>query len=152
MSEQRVVILGMNNPHSARQDTALLPWPRGCAGWRLWKMANEVCGVSRAEYCRLTDRRNLLDARTWDARRASERVEDVGTTLQGRRVVVLGRTLARLMWLPETTPATWQRGGRFDFEWAYLPHPSGLCRDYNDQTMRLAAGLLLEEEIHRASA
>lgn len=151
MSDSRVVILGMNNPHSARPESALLPHPRGTAGHRLWSMVHDVCGVSRAEYCRLTERMNLVDAQTWCHRAAAERLQDVETMLQGRRVVVLGRTLARLMWLPATTPATWVANERLGCEVTYLPHPSGLCRDYNDPTMRIAAGLLLEEELYRAS-
>lgn len=149
MSDSRVVILGMNNPHSERPDSALLPWPRGVAGYRLWSMVHDVCGVSRAEYCRLTDRRNLLDARTWCHRAATERLQDVGTMLQGRRVIVLGRTLAHLMWLPSTTPASWVANSRFGCTVAYIPHPSGLCRDYNDPIIRVAAGLLVEEELCR---
>lgn len=152
MSDLPVVILGMNNPHSARPDTALLPWPRGCAGHRLWSMVRDVCGVSRAEYCRLTDRRNLLDARTWDYRAAAERVEDAWRTLEGRRVIFLGATVRALMWRPATAPASWTLDTARNVTWSWLPHPSGLCREYNDPIVRLAAGMHIEEELHRASS
>lgn len=146
------MILGMNNPHSDRPDAALLPWPSGCAGHRLWRMVNEVCGVSRREYCRLTDRRNLLNARTWDVGAAGPRARDAWRTLEGRRVIVLGATVRRLLWRPVTPPASWTHDEKSGIDWAYLPHPSGLCRDYNDPVMRIAAGLLIEEELVRASS
>lgn len=144
----RTIILGMNNPHSEREDAALLPHPRGVAGHRLWRMTHEVCGVSRAEYCRLTERRNLLNARDWDPVAARRGLQELEVVLQGRRVVVLGATARAVMWLPATTPGRWQRGP--NYEWCYLPHPSGLCRDYNDPLMRLLAGLVVEEELERA--
>lgn len=147
-----MVLVGMNNPHSARPDTALLPYPRGCAGHRLWQMVNEVCGVSRAEYCRLTERRNLLDARTWDPLAAADRLEDAWRTLEGRRAVLLGNSVRRLMRLPRVAPASWTLDKPRNTAWSWLPHPSGLCRDYNDPVMRIAAGMHIEEELHRASS
>lgn len=152
MRELPVVLLGMNNPNSARPDAALLPYPRGCAGHRLWAMVHDVCGVSRAEYCRLTERRNLLDARTWCYRAAAARVEDAWSVLQGRRVIFLGASLRALMWRPVTPPASWRRDEARDVTWSWLPHPSGLCRDYNDPMVRLIAGLHIEEELHRAAS
>ena len=139
----------MNNPHSARPDAALLPYPRGVAGHRLWSMVNEVCGVSRAEYCRLTERVNLLDSRTWDPSAAREGAAARWKALEGRRAVVLGASARNVLWLPAVGPASWSAGPG-GVTWAYLPHPSGLCRDYNNHLMRLVAGLLIEEEIERA--
>lgn len=148
MRDTRAVIVGMNNPHSARPESALLPYPAGVAGHRLWAMTHEVCGVSRAEYCRMTVRVNLVDARRWDPIAARERWEALQTMLRDRRVVILGRSALAVAHLPRTTPASWQRTE--NFEWCYLPHPSGLCREYNEQLMRLAAGYTIEAEIERA--
>lgn len=152
MRELPAVILGMNNPHSARPDSALLPYPARCAGWNLWRMVQDVCGVSRAEYCRLTERRNLLDARAWDYCAAAERVHDAWRTLEDRRVIFLGATVLRLMRLPRVAPASWTLDKPRNTAWSWLPHPSGLCRDYNDPVMRIAAGMHIEEELHRASS
>lgn len=111
-------------------------------------MVSDVSGISRAEYCRLTDRRNLLDSTDWDPVAARSGAAALWNDLQGRRVVVLGGSARAVLWLPGTTPASWRtdRG----VTWSYLPHPSGLCRDYNDPVMRLIAGLLIEEEIEQA--
>lgn len=147
MTDPRTVVIGMNNPHSARPDAALLPYPRGVAGHRLWAMVSEVCGVSRHEWCRLTDRRNLVDDTTWDARTARTTAAALLDELQGRRVVALGGSVAAALWLPATTPGTWTpwRGMML----CRIPHPSGLCRDYNDPLARIAVGLLFEEELDR---
>jgi hypothetical protein len=111
-------------------------------------MVNEVCGVSRAEYMRLTSRHNLLDEPEWCPIRARGRVEGLWEMLQGRRVVVLGAAVRNVLWLPEEAPAAWtlHRG----VTWAYLPHPSGMNRLYNDELMRRVAGYLIEEELVRA--
>lgn len=138
----------MNNPHSDHPGAALFPHPVGVAGHRLWEMVHAICGVTRAEYCRLIDRRNVLNARQWDLLAAAEALQDMEVVLQGRRVVVLGATVRNLLRLPATTLGRWQRSPRF--EWCYLPHPSGLCRDYNDPLVRLIAGLIIEEEMERA--
>lgn len=148
MVDPRPVLIGMNNPHSARPEAALLPHPRGVAGWRLWRMVSDVSGIGRADYVRMTDRRNLLDSRDWDPVAARPRAAALWDELQGRRVVVLGGSVRAALWLSSTTPASWRTDRGVD--WAYLPHPSGLCRDYNDPLLRLVAGLLIEEEIERA--
>lgn len=39
------LIVGMNNPLSATPEHALYPWPRGCAGHRLYEMRAAAGGV-----------------------------------------------------------------------------------------------------------
>lgn len=148
MLDARLVIVGMNNPLSDRPEAALLPYPVGCAGWRLWKMVNEVCGVSRAEYCRLTERVNLVSARAWDPYRAREAAAGLWSRLEGRRAVILGAATRTSLWLPQVGPASWTVTS--GVTWCSLPHPSGLCREYNDQIVRIVAGMLIEEELERS--
>ena len=137
------VIIGLNNPHSGRSDTALLPYPKNCAGWRLWKMVHDVCGISRAEWCRRTERVNLVDAQIWDPLAGARRGEDLWKTLAGRRVVVLGAAPRNALRLNPSPALLWSvsRG----VTWCWAPHPSGLCREYNDPVMRYALGCRMEE-------
>lgn len=144
----RPVLIGMNNPHSERPEAALLPHPRGCAGWRLWRMVSDVCGVSRARWCRLTERVNLLDSTLWDPLAAAARGETLWKTLEDRTVVVLGVSARSALRLDPTPALLWSasRGVR----WCWVPHPSGLCREYNDPLVRHVVGLRMEELLERA--
>lgn len=139
------VIVGMNNPLTDREDAALLPYPVNCAGWRLWRMAHDVCGVSRAEWMRQTERQNLCNSRTWCPHEARARGETLWRTLEGRTVVLLGRAVLAALWLQPRPMLLWSVSS--GVRWCSVPHPSGLCRDYNDPLVRLAVGLRMEELI-----
>lgn len=144
------LIVGMNNPLSSDQRAALLPYPRGSAGWNLWSMARDVCGVSRGEYRRRLDFRNVLDSRSWDPVAARANAHALESAWEGRRVVLLGRAVLGVLWLtPPASVALWrsERG----CTWCWLPHPSGLNREYNDPLLRRVAGLLLEDLIYGES-
>jgi hypothetical protein len=140
------VLVGMNNPLTPRSDAALLPYPVGCAGWRLWRMVHDVCGVSRAEWCRRTERVNLVDAQLWDAAAGARRGEELWSRWRGRRVVVLGAAVRNALRLERSPVLLWSE--REGVRWCWASHPSGLCRDYNDPMVRLVVGLRLEELIH----
>lgn len=140
----RPVVVGMNNPLSADPRSALLPAPRGSAGWNLWKMCHDVCGVSRWEFRQSMEFVNLCDARLWCPLAARAKYERVSSGWEGRRVLLLGRAVLGVLRLP--APASgllW--ASHAGFRWCYAPHPSGLNRDYNDPLTRLAVGLRLEE-------
>lgn len=152
-STLKPVLVGMNNPYSSRPEAALLPAPSGCAGWRLWRMVHDVSGVSRAEYCRTFDRRNLINTQWWDPLAARERGEALWRALEGHTVVVLGQATLASMWLPRPLELLWSVSG--GVRWCYAPHPSGLNRWYNNPVNRAAVGMRLEsllEEYRRASA
>lgn len=142
----RPVILGMNNPLSEDPRAALLPHPVNCAGWRLWRMVNEVSGISRSEWCRRTERVNLLNSRDWDRRAARERGLELWSTMQGRSVVVLGLAAREVLWLPSVVYGRWQE--RDGVRWANLPHPSGRNLWYNEEMHRIFVGLFLEELVY----
>lgn len=141
--DDRPVLIGMNNPYSVRPEAALLPAPRGCAGWNLWRMLDEVRPTSRMEYSRVFDRRNLLNERLWNALRAARAGEDLWRALEGRTVMVLGREPVLALNLPRTPEIIWSvsRGVR----WCYVPHPSGLNRWYSEEVNRIAVGVRLEQ-------
>lgn len=141
------VLVGMNNPHSSDPRFALAPHPRGVAGYNLWRMAFDVCGVPRAKYMRSLQRVNLCLGNTYDGKVARATAESLGEELRGRRVIFLGDEVRRSFWLPKLRLFDWHKSEQFT--WCQLPHPSGLNRMYNDPIIRLAAGLRLEREIAR---
>lgn len=97
-------------------------------------------------YMTMTDRRNLLSSRTWDAAAARSESDGLWESLEGRTVLVLGESVRRVLWLNPVPPLLWnERGG---VRWCLIPHPSGLNRWYNDPLNRLVVGLRLEELIH----
>ena len=166
MIDSRTVIVGMNNPLSDDPRHALAPYPVNCTGWRVWRMLDDAAtaqrcsptggalpgqAVGRKGYMAAYERRNVLHAQTWsrtEARRAG------GALLAGlgnRRLIVLGvQTLAALQ-LERASWCEWRPyGGLLDtLEYCLLPHPSGLCREYNDATLRASAGCVLLNEYRR---
>jgi hypothetical protein len=161
-ADGRTVLLAMNNPIAGDQRYALYPYPRGCAGERLFRMlaaeayvAAEL--VTPRQYVRAFDRRNVLQQRTWSAAEASAAGAALLPGLAGRRVVVLGvQTLAALGWARgEWGVWLWSSPGLLDdhlgTDYCCLPHPSGRCREYNDPTMVALAGCVLLEEYRRSS-
>lgn len=136
----------MNNPSTGDPRAALLPYPRGCAGWRLWKMVHDVCGISRHEWCQRTERVNLLETTWWDPLAAAERGEALWRTWAGRRVVVLGAATRTALRLPPAPALLWSVSS--GVTWCWVPHPSGRCREYNDPLARIAVGMRMEELVH----
>lgn len=140
----RPILIGMNNPHSEDPRHALAPYPSGVAGHRLWRMLSDRCGASRLSYMRAFERINLLNSRTWSPLRARAQNENLWSSLRGRRrVVVLGNAVKDVLWLSRVPYLRWTVTD--DVRWCLLPHPSGLCRLYNDELVRVAVGMRLEE-------
>ena len=92
---------------------------------------------------------NLCDDRIWCPIAARRKYEALESAWVGRRVLLLGRAVLGVLHLDSATGAALWRFER-GFIWCWLPHPSGLCRDYNNQVVRLVAGLRLEQMIHDA--
>lgn len=146
------LILGMNSPPNMDPKYVLWPDPPRCAGWRLWKMLEERTGASQRDYTEGFDRRNILTG-SWSASAArgilfGDRGEAVlpvpGSLidrLRGREVVLLGEAPRCVIGLQ---PDLIVPQDRYGVTWRSIPHPSGLCRWYNDRTNRETVALLLE--------
>jgi hypothetical protein len=159
--DQRTVLLGINNPLSDDDRSALFPAPVNCTGWRLWQMLRDALPESppgRADYTRSFDRRNVLHARAWSKKEARAAGAALLPGLEGRRVVVLGVQTLAALGLPRRQWGEWSEQAVTDLvseadacaEFCLLPHPSGLCREYNDPAVRALAGRVLAEEYARA--
>jgi len=144
--DRRPVLLGMNNPVSSDPAHALYPHPPGCAGHRLWGMLNEAMPsgeqVSRSQYLRAFDRRNLVAGKTWSQAEARAGAGELTRELRGRVVVVLGQQPRQALGLPLHLIHPIVHEG---VTWRQVPHPSGRNHYYNDATNRRVVGELLAE-------
>lgn len=134
----RLYVLGLNNPQGK---PALDPAIVGSAGWRLWRLST----LSLDDWLKRTQRVNLLEPGPLPRdyrRQAKVRGEYLATLIRGRTVVLLGNDVSRAVG-HEAAPLRWVGS------WVVIPHPSGLCRFYNDPVCRAAVGALLTDLLYR---
>lgn len=139
------ILLGMNNPLSDDPADALVPWPVGCSGHRLYRVLADVRpGTTEDDYTGRFDRRNLLRIQAWngaDARAAASAF--AGSLPPGSVVVALGEGVRRALGLPRMLVHPWRHSPGVTVR--QLPHPSGRNPWYGHPAHRLLAGLLLAE-------
>lgn len=141
----RPVLVGMNNPLSADPAHALYPHPDNCTGWRVWQMVRLVAGdATRAQYLAAFERVNVLPGRVWDRRAAMLAGPRLRQELveAGRTFVALGAATREALDMPLTEPGEWREYAS-GAATAWLPHPSGRNRWYNDPWNKGAAVRLL---------
>ena len=136
------ILMGMNNPLSARPEHALFPYPPGCTGHRIWKMLEARTGATRSQYLEAFERRNLLNSLAWKKHEARPAALAVWPQLLGRVVVLLGNDPRDAFGVPPLLVHPQEYGG---VTWRQLPHPSGRCHWYNSPKNRDVAALLLQE-------
>jgi hypothetical protein len=96
----------------------------------------------RRDYPRVFDLRNLCGDIRWDKAEARDAADLMIRFLgPGDRLVLLGTRVRRAFGVPETRVGTPHVAGGVRLY--PVPHPSGLCRAYNDPAVRRAVGLLL---------
>lgn len=122
--------IGECNPYGRDQRYALFPHPRNSTGWRLCHL---VLGLERARYMQVFERRNLLPDPRWSNKRARAAaaavLEEAGPH---DTLVLLGVRVARafgIVQAPFSVHLVPGGGGRVA---ALIPHPSGLCRLWNE--------------------
>ena len=145
------VIVGMNNPYSVDPKYALYPHPTGSAGHRLFEMLRAAGNrmnikVTPLKYVDAFDRINLLNETKWDPAKAKSLSPAVLAYLKGRTVVLCGKSSANILGMQKVDFGTTPKFDTYwDFSYYVIPHPSGLCREYNDPaTVRSVGDLLLE--------
>lgn len=144
------VLLGLNNPHSTDPSKALGVDPPNASGHRLWSMLaiSGLCRepeivVLRTQYEEAFDRYNLLDELVFTHSEFTvKRHGFIMDRLAGRIVVMCGTNVPRALDL-EYTGFHIKPMVHKEFVYYIIPHPSGLCREYNDPEMRKKVGDLL---------
>lgn len=127
-----VVLVGELNPLSSHPSDALVPWPNGCAGHRLMR----ILGLEEPDYLAIA-RLNLCSGR-WSRDSANLRANWLVNQHVGRDdvLVMLGRKVAGAFCyqLPSFTHEVRDYGliEKNELTLVSLPHPSGLCRAWND--------------------
>lgn len=126
------ILVGMNNPQG---NQPLFPWPPNCTGWRIWQMIQEKRPCSRKQYLDSFERINMVYGPVWQAAPARANREAVLDVLEGRTAVLLGRAVCAALGVKPTPwlVPTWLGRGGVCYQ---IPHPSGLCRWYNDPINR----------------
>jgi len=125
---ERILLVGETNPYGANPDWALYPHPVGCSGWRL---CHAILGMDEDRYFEAFDRVNLCEG-PWRIAKAREAAVALGArdrVLLGRKVCDAHGT-AFEPFLTVTRPRGWRA--------LILPHPSGLNRMWNDDTIKQA--------------
>lgn len=105
------LLVGEDNPYSKNPMMALWPEPPNAAGGRLLR----ILGISRYEYLHAFERTNL--------ELVSDRVGFI--KLERRAIFLLGAKVSRAFQVPY---GAWSSVGNLHV----LPHPSGLCRTWNE--------------------
>jgi hypothetical protein len=155
------IIVGLSNPYSNDPANALVPWPDGCAGYRLWKMASNIGSrfLGQQDYIQAFDRRNLCPAaiqRRLQRRYGKYLAKKLKDTFPpGATVFLLGRevldafnscvdeSLQPILIHPQVADG---------ITWRWLPHPSGRVTQYNDPVLRTLVGMALADALENSHA
>lgn len=120
------LLVGEANPYGGDPHFALYPAPDGCSGHRLCKL---ILKMRRADYLREFERRNLCP-HNWNMREAREHAAELRTWRAP--LILFGAKVARAFDFNPFEPFTLTNGGREWDKTLVLPHPSGLCRTWNE--------------------
>ena len=136
-SPDKPLLVGEANPYDTNPGYALLPFPVNSSGWRLCR---KVLEMDYREYLRIFNRTNLC-SRNWSVRTARERAEKIRGEYDGP-VILLGAKVCLAFGIPYV-PFAIQTSvlGRCRAI-GVLPHPSGLCRVWNDPNSKMKAQAL----------
>lgn len=142
------LLVGEDNPYGKDPRYALFPHPKNSAGYRLARLV--LAMPSRGAYLEGFDRINLC-AQKWTAAAARTTVISVMSS-DYDRVVLLGVKVAKAFGFVDRKPFQIDRvksvsstGVWFERKYILLPHPSGLCRVWNEpQAFERARAVLVE--------
>lgn len=128
----RPLLVGEDNPYGADPYYALYPAPRGCAGHRL---CSKVMGMSKSAYLDAFDRMNLCNGkwRVREARDTAQMVWSHSVDIKRPAIILLGRKVAAAFQSERrgVPPPFTLVDDATGVKVVYLPHPSGLCREWN---------------------
>lgn len=125
-NNMKPLLVGEQNPYGSHPDYAMYPEPEGCAGHR---MCHRVIGLGADDYMERWARINLCP-RAWSARVAKANAATI-LEVWHAPIVMLGSKVSRAFgfgFVPFSHEAL-PNAGAFRVT---LPHPSGLCRIWNE--------------------
>lgn len=128
--EPRAVLVGEVNPYQDRQPFDLYDEPERASGHRLRSL---VLGVRRETYFRRFARHNLCVGK-WRASAARDRAIELAAQYPTEILVLLGRNVQDSFGVRSVDPIWGRRpgAGPVSSRAVCLPHPSGLCRVWNE--------------------
>lgn len=134
------MLVGEANPYGSDPRYALYPRPEQSAGGRL---CTKVLGLARHNYLKLFYRANLC-ARKWNLKEARINSLELINRDSIHTYILLGAKVASAFNVPyEPLSLTVYRTPEKSIRLLVIPHPSGLCRDWNDvQSYRRVRGFL----------
>lgn len=127
----RVVLVGEVNPYQDRRDFDLYDMPEKASGHRL---REKILGVSREDYFRRFYRRNLC-VKTWSPVTAYERAASLRSEFSNYTFVLLGKKVQKAFGfgdVPDQVSRVDRSDARHGRSFVLIPHPSGLCRFWNE--------------------
>lgn len=140
----RTIIVGMHVPLQINSGA-----DNSHPGLFLWNLLNAVSGVSQDEFNTHFDLINLCDDTIWNPLAARAKYDAIESAWAGRRVLLLGRAVLGVLWLAAPPYDLRWRGGRA-YQWCSLPYPDAIL--YDNDLIRIAVGLRLEQEMTREEA
>lgn len=137
----RPLLVGESNPYSSDPDDALLPYPSQSAGARLCR---DILGMTREAYLAAFDRCNLVRGQKWSVPVARAEARRISVERRGGVCVLLGAKVAAAFGVPTSPFAVYDDPGASATRLVVLPHPSGLCRVWDeDGAMQRARDFVL---------
>lgn len=133
----RPLLIGELNPYGADPRFALYPLPEHSAGGRLCSL---ILGMDRGAYVRSFDRRNLCTGK-WSMKAARAAADEIITRIaQGAPLILCGTKVTQAFGFEFKPWFSFEMKRRSLFmlnaeAWSrvvILPHPSGLCRLWNE--------------------
>ena len=135
MIRDRIILVGQAPSRNGDPKTPLI-------GGRSGFFLQQLCGMSLLQYVRSFETVNVVEAwpgyssskgDLFPADEAKVKAEAKAASWHGRRVILLGKNVARAFGHNKTPLMTWTTDSR-GFEVAVVPHPSGVSRWWNDPT------------------
>lgn len=145
MIDNRAVLVGLNNPHSTDPRAALVPWPAGCTGHRLYELIkSRIPDFTRGHYLKGFVRRDLVYGPLCSEETAKEGADVLVKEFwgSGRTLVLLGEDVRKALCHPRVPIHPQVIGGCV---FRQIPHPSGRNTWYNDPENYAMVAMLLEE-------
>lgn len=133
------LLVGETNPYGADPKFALYPLPEKSAGGRL---CTKIMGLTRLEYLQRFDRVNLC-AGKWSMKEARHRAVDLLGTDERSTLVLFGAKVTRAFDIDFFPFQITHR--QHERRVVILPHPSGLCRAWNEPGAYERARAVLRE-------